>query len=1298
MKLKNGLSVVMMAWATLSISANAQTVWLHASDGFWSDSAAWTDGVPDGNAANLTNTSASYAVTVDTPPATPYGDLSVSNGIGQTTRLNINAAGFNSTNGVLRFGRGAEVLVNSGGVMNYKGASSAYPFVEIKDGGLWRVAGGTIDFSDLPPSSGSGRSYIYIGNSSTGKMQIASGRFNFTGSQGASGTNTSMLFGVGTGTGGRGYFDMTGGVAVIGCYPTAGGNVAFSVGRGSRSLGFVTLANDAQLTISNWLQIGEAAATGNVTVADNASLVFTGRLKLGCATNALGVLTVRDNGCVDATKINASVYLAGYDDSSRGGVATLNISGGRARTGMGVTLCRSRSVSSGYAEVNLSGGEWILGEGSSYGVTVGISDTATAGGVARARVNISGGLLDLSRAMWNTPTYLQGLIVGHVSVTGAIPPSAIGEIIMCGGTVTNSGQFAIGAGVGGTGTVIQTGGVMRQGMGWPGVSCYPMTLGWGGGCGTYHLASGLFESGKPVYVGGITASDLGYVPGQPSFMSNAVGVLRIDGGLFTITEANLYLGSFGSGTLVIGAQGSCSAKDIVLRDNTSSTLRFEFGTDGGGTLTAEGSLQVGPGAKLEVDTTAYRGSASHHRLIGCATRTGSFAPEHISITGPGTVAQDKDDDVWLCFSDDPVTNHVSLTGSDRNDGTADRPWATLKHAMEQTTLNGDTVSLGSGTFRVSRTDEYGLRLAPGVNLIGAGQDKTVITLEEQPTNRVSRLLDLSSSPVMTNGNQTVAHFTLDGCAEGAVVGIRCYYRHNVTFRDLTVRNCYQQGLYLAGAPADVLWPSQPPDSVYCSNLLVCACTIANNGLWSTNVNWAYGGLELHQVKDSEVVYCLLDERVKGGWPVKGAWVKNVDIHNCDAWVCPASVKAQRDFSMELFYMIGCEIFDNRCNGSFSMPLCSEVRIHHNDVRSGIGGKPSYCVEWGGFNSTVDHNYFEGMGSGIGAWSWGTNLFVGHNVMRACTNAVMFLGAVSTTGAGFNDIKVFNNTFDRCGELWNGGPLTFRSQTNVFVSRIDIRNNVIMNSPASRAALCLTGMNGGTSFAEFVTNTLVANNLFFNNPGGNILNNNTLDVQVGTNLYTDPLMPAAGDRPAPYYECGSNSPCFGAGADVGLPFLQSAPDIGAYVRTLGERVEAEMGFSVATEAGSAPIAVEVHGLASFKAVRLPDAGDEVRLHFRIKERGVYCLRARVRAGDAEGATRLLDSGYRFHLVREPIVLSLETGSLSEVDPVENCSWGTLQGVLTLSEGLHHLRVTAVSPEIMLDYFSVAPFNGTLLRVW
>jgi T5SS/PEP-CTERM-associated repeat protein len=360
---------------------------------------------------------------------------------------------------------------------------------------------------------------------------------------------------------------------------------------------------------------------------------------VGIENNALGTVTVRESGVL-ALLSQDGMNVGGYQNNGQG---VLNIEGGRVDAGAGVTLCRSTSSKGGVGTLNLSAGELgSMGQSAGYGLVLGRADNAV--GVARAYATVSGGLLDISRDLWNSSSSQQGIVVGTASALGG---ASWGELRVSGGTVTNSGQFLVGAGLGGTGFVYQTGGAVRQGVGRPGVTCYQTTIGWGGGCGSYALSGGTFESAKPVYIGGNTATDLGYTPALATYTNNSVGTLRVDGGSFIVNGQNLYLGRYGSGTLVIGTNGFCSAKDIVLSNNMQSTLRFELGLNGPGTLTASGTLAVSAGAKLEVDSTAYRGYAIWFKLVDCATRTTAFAPANITVTGPGIVLQDRNEDIWL---------------------------------------------------------------------------------------------------------------------------------------------------------------------------------------------------------------------------------------------------------------------------------------------------------------------------------------------------------------------------------------------------------------------------------------------------------------------------------------------------------------------------------------------------------------------------------------------------------------------------------------------------------------------------
>ncbi len=639
-------------WARVTIAVlasgvrapvTAQTAWNSASDGAWTNAGAWTAGVPDANAAFLTNNTASYAVTVDATPATPYGNLTVTTAAGRTTRLNVNAPGFVSTNGMLSFGRGAIVAVNAGGVMGYAGRTPATaPFVELKDGGVWRVDGGTVDFTDLRRATPtSGNCYVYLGNGSTGRMEVTSGEVLFKGLESPDETNKTVVVRVGNETGGCGELVMSGGSMTLYNSSSDWSQQVLNIGaNGVGVRGMVSLSGEAMLLVSNMVNVGGDRGTGSLDVAGNAIFRMPrgNRLYAGMSSRALGTVTVRENGFLNLSGTD------GLHMGTESGRGILNIEGGQAEV-CGLHLCVSgAALSGGCGELNLTGGMLTHRTGNGYGITVARAGTATAG--AYGVMRMTAGLIDLSIGLWQAYWTQNGIPLGKVGSTANVGGNALGEFFISGGTVTNSGQFVLGMGPGATGVVVQTGGEIRQAA----VNASPrsfLTVGWGGGYGSYTLSGGSVVSWRNAYIGGHFTSDYGYEPTDAAFTGGSVGVLRIDGGYLTVTNADLFIGRNGTGTLILGSNGVCTARHVVLTNNTQATVRFELGEAGCGTLTAVGTLSLSAGAKLEADTSAYTGTVPWVRLIDCATRSGTFATENITVTGKGVVRQDLDEDVWL---------------------------------------------------------------------------------------------------------------------------------------------------------------------------------------------------------------------------------------------------------------------------------------------------------------------------------------------------------------------------------------------------------------------------------------------------------------------------------------------------------------------------------------------------------------------------------------------------------------------------------------------------------------------------
>jgi len=358
------------------------------------------------------------------------------------------------------------------------------------------------------------------------------------------------------------------------------------------------------------------------------------------------VLNVSGNGRF-LTKRNLNIGYFGAEGE-------VNVSGnGRLSTGCDFVIGYVNSSAASKAAVNLSGNGVIAPSVSGRGLhmaVVGNSSTSViSNGMVQAWLNISDGLFDMTKDMWNADSfYEEGIIAGEIWKNNQ--GAAEAWINLSGGTVTNAGKMTAGMGLGATGVVTQTGGALNQGVtAAGGFNGRRTVLGWGGGCGEYRLSGGTAVFGGSVYVGGITTNLLGYVLSDTKFTfePDSAGLLRVEGGSLNITNnGTLWCGGYGRGAIEIGTGGVCVAKNIVLTNNTQSVVRFELGAEGCGVLRATDALRVCEGARLEVDAQAYRSREVRLKLIDFGTRTGAFAPENVMVRGAGKVVQDEQG-VWF---------------------------------------------------------------------------------------------------------------------------------------------------------------------------------------------------------------------------------------------------------------------------------------------------------------------------------------------------------------------------------------------------------------------------------------------------------------------------------------------------------------------------------------------------------------------------------------------------------------------------------------------------------------------------
>jgi hypothetical protein len=653
-----------------------------------------------------------------------------------------------------------------------------------------------------------------------------------------------------------------------------------------------------------------------------------------------------------------------------------------------------------------------------------------------------------------------------------------------------------------------------------------------------------------------------------------------------------------------------------------------------------------------------------------------------------------------------ATNYVAGTGSNTNTGTAANPWATVEWAVAKTTNAGDVIHIGPGRFPVSATNLWGCRLACGVSVEGEGPDVTTIITATNMKKRTECFFYLYS-PTFTNGNQSLSNMRLnglsyDGLSNSVLTLIWVVKRHNVSFRNIVFEDGLRQGLIIYGDDTVTnRWPySAPAADRYATNFLIADCVFSNTALYQGY--FSYGAFEPHTVANYRLYRCAFDEQKSLGWGVKGQWNKDSSIHNCQfrmARDCRSDgvhTNQHAPFSIEIWYTIDCEFYDNTGNAGFSIGMNDRVRMHHNTWRIFPGDQTPYGVEWGGFDSTIEQNYFEGV-FGLAIWAGGQNLLISQNLFRGNSNAITYRSGAVTNG----NVRVLNNTFDLCGRMYNAGPVGFSVETNVPVTNLVMVNNIFMNTrTGSLPAIVVAGRNANTTnYANYLSGTWIDHNCFHSNAWGNYNNLGTLNFQVGANLTNvPPGIKAVGDPQGAYYQLASNSPCLGTGVDVGLPFFGALPDIGATVWAEGDRLEAELNHSVAADPAGNAIAVAPHSLTSYKAVHLPDAGDTVRLHFRVGQTGQYALQLRLRSGSAGAPTDYCADGYRVSLIDTPLAFGA-TNAVSALDPVGLVHWATLSlPTLSLKPGRYHVAIAANKPGGMVDYLDIARVQPTGSRTW
>ena len=473
-----------------------------------------------------------------------------------------------------------------------------------------------------------------------------------------------------------------------------------------------------------------------------------------------------------------------------------------------------------------------------------------------------------------------------------------------------------------------------------------------------------------------------------------------------------------------------------------------------------------------------------------------------------------------------ATYYVDPNGNDSNSGAQSAPWKTLSNACSRVTTAGNTIYINAGNY----TDNNSCSLAVGVNIQGAGASSVKITSAYgggSNSGYINISGDAAANPIQ-HGNNDISGFTLDGSNKTLAVGIRVKGRDYITIHDMKLQHIKRHAISLAGWDN---WPdyntaTTTPPTAWGLNDVIHDVTIDDcSSETSDTTNDRLGAITLTALADCQIYNVTINENYPNhGTAIKAVvgWLQGFKLYN-------STINADHgntdSFVLETYNFQGdSEIYNCTFNHFISLnggrtTLVSgsswNLKIHDNTFNlSGFANTAGNEFSHNWLN--VYNNYFYGS-NGPAAGLWSTNYLtsagVSHwrfnnNVIYNCADGVWI-------PRGNNSyIEILNNTFDTItANPWGGSAIDAAGFTGSMYGT-KIQNNLIMNAVATP----ITTSAGMT---------------------GSVIDHNWLNT-------ANPGITKTGNRPSPYYQpSGSASNLVNAGANVGLPYSGTAPDIGAY---------------------------------------------------------------------------------------------------------------------------------------------------------
>jgi T5SS/PEP-CTERM-associated repeat protein len=366
-----------------------------------------------------------------------------------------------------------------------------------------------------------------------------------------------------------------------------GTNAASAIIAGRDGDGTVSVSGSTNLTLSSStgtgdLTVGEGGYTGTFNWNSTGTLTVQGKLRIG--QTGIGTLN-QNNGVVIGGNTAGSLKFLAVGHTT-GGQGTYNLNNGVLRPSGGFAGTEFRQTvigdAGGTGEINVGDGT-----GAASSAAIETNDDliiGRAGGTGLMRVR-SDGKVEL-----RTNTNAAELLVGQGST---------GTVIQTGGLVKADNLFRIGSGAGSSGSYTISGGALQTA--WDGSGT--LDIGRDGATGTLRVeGTGAVTHGAEVYLGTVSgAATSGRLEIVGSTASVTFGQLdNFPGGASGVRETMFWQADAGGITpLVITGQGPLASNRVQLQDPTEVTAS-----------SGSGFSRTGDGIALALDLGAWSGSTT----------------------------------------------------------------------------------------------------------------------------------------------------------------------------------------------------------------------------------------------------------------------------------------------------------------------------------------------------------------------------------------------------------------------------------------------------------------------------------------------------------------------------------------------------------------------------------------------------------------------------------------------------------------------------------------------------------------